>query len=193
MSEYTDYLIYRTDAVAVEVLRSEVAQLAGSGIIVSGAFPDGAASLEAVLKTPGPAWVAVLPPTSLKDMRADPLAWVYVLEDFASWRLEVRCAGTIDVFQFGTDDGYALGWSRENFAAPFVTDRVDPATIDRLAGCFQMQPEAMQPMLAYGKVWDFLTLAGAPSVQMLDQTIALYDLEEAEPGVRKVLFDWEVW
>ncbi len=191
MSEYTDYLIYRTEAQAVEELRAEVSRVAGMGVIVTGSFPDAAASLEAILKAPGPAWVAVLTTTPFEKLRADPLAWVYVLEDFASWRLEVRCGGKVDVFQFGTDDNYALGWFGENFSAPFVTETIDPGTIDRLAGCFQLSPEAMQPMLAYGKVWDFLTLAGAPSVQMLDQNISLYDLETAEPG--KVFFDWELW
>lgn len=193
MSEYTDYLIYRTDAQEVEVLRSEVALLAGSGIIVTDSVSDDAAALETLLKAPGPAWVAVLTPTPFKELRADPLAWVYVLEDFASWRLEMRCGGKVEVFQFGTDDNYALEWFGENFLAPFVTGAVEPATIDRLAGCFDVSPEALQPMLAYGKVWDFLTLTGAPSVQMLDQSIALYDLEDAEPSDRKVFFDWELW
>ena len=196
MSEYTDYLIYRTDAQEVEDLRSEVTRLAGSGIIITGPYPDGAMGLqvlEARLKEAGPAWVALLTPTAFEALPAEPLARVYVLEDFASWRLDVRCAGKVDVFQFGTDDNYALEWFGYNFSAPFVTGAVEPATIDRLAGCFALAPEALAPVLGYGKVWDFLTLTGAPSVQMLDQGIALYDLETADPALGKVVFDWELW
>lgn len=193
MSEYTDYLIYRTDAQEVEELRSEVAALAGSGIITIGAGPEGEVgpqAMEALLKQPGPAWVALLTPTAFEKLAAAPLARVYVLEDFASWRLDVRCGDKVDVFQFGTDDNYALEWFGYNFSAAFVTGAVEPATINRLAGCFAVAPEALGQVLGYGKVWDFLTLTGAPSVQMLDQGIALYDLETADPA--KVFFDWEL-
>ena len=191
MSEYTDYLIYRTDAVEVEALRSEVAGLVGSGIIVSGDEGSGGPdALASRLQVPGPAWVALMTPVAFEDLTADPLGRVFVLEDFASWRLDVRCGGKAEAFQFGGDDGYALGWFGENFGAPFVTDEVEPGTLDRLAGCLGVPSEKLGPVLAHEKVWDFLTLVGAPSVQMLDQSIALDDLG-AEPG--KVVFDWELW
>ncbi|MCU0827636.1 MAG: hypothetical protein MUE52_09570 [Tabrizicola sp.] len=194
MSEYTDYFIYRTDAQEVEELRSEVADLVRSGMIISGPYSDGtmgADALGAQLRQPGPAWVALLTPTAFDKLAATPVAQIYVLEDFASWRLDVRCENTVDVFQFGTDDNYALEWFGYNFSAPFVTGAIEPATLDRLAGCFAVPSEALGPVLAYGKVWDFLTLTGAPSVQMLDQSIALFDLEATAPA--KVVFDWELW
>jgi hypothetical protein len=196
MSEYTDYYIYRTDAQAVEELRVEIAAVAGAGIIVSELALDGETGPKALderLRKPGAAWVAVLTPTPFKALKADPVAQVFVLEDFASWRLDVRCQGEVDVFQFGTGDNYALEWFGANFSAPFVTGAIDPATIDRLAGCFALEPAALGPVLSYGEVWDFLTLVGAPSVQMMDQGIALYGLEGADPGAGKVFFDWELW
>jgi hypothetical protein len=196
MSEYTDYYIYQTEAQVVEELRMEVASLAGAGIIVSDLTIDGSTgpqALEARLKEPGATWVAVLTPAPFVALQADPFARVFVLEDFSSWRLDVRCEGKVDSFQFGTDDNYALEWFGANFSAPFVTGAIDPATTDRLARCFALSSEAIQPVLSYDKAWDFLTLVGAPSVQMMDQGIALYDLEATEPGKEKVFFDWELW
>jgi hypothetical protein len=196
MSEYTDYYIYQTEAQAVEELRMEVASLARTAIIVSDLTIDRASAaraLEARLKEPGATWVAVLTPKPLVALQADPFARVFVLEDFSSWRLDVRCEGKVDTFQFGTDDNYALEWFGANFSAPFVTWTINPATTDRLARCFALSSESIQPVLSYDKAWDFLTLVGAPSVQMLDQGIALYDLGPTEPGTEKVLFDWELW
>lgn len=193
MSEYTNYLIYQTTANTVAELRAEVAQKVGPAVVVltsdGGPYSEAEATTH-LARTPSPRWVGLLSGTDVTDQSVTGLGHVLVLEDFQSWQLQMQCPGGLEQLRFGGDDDYAKGWFEFNSGDTWMTDTLAPARMARLSTCFGLPETALKPVLAYGRVWDFLEALGAPSIQMLDQTLD-YSGMDLTTGPAAVLFPWE--
>ena len=196
MSEYTDYLIYRTEAATYEELRSEVAAVAGPGTVIYTSDDFAPGPTEGPLSSGGaPAWVALVADKGLDEIAAaaqGSVAQVFVLEDLASWRFTVKCPGATSVtLYFGGPDGYAHGWFRyTDQGYQGLTEVLPDATLSALSRCLAMPEARLAKGLRYGAVWTFLTDLGAPSIQMLDQGIGK-PLAPQTRGAPK--FAQEIW
>jgi hypothetical protein len=194
MSEYTDYLIYRTDAPTLAALQAEVAAEIGRAVIIPFA-PDQSAGDEAVARAifeqgPRPKWVALLAERPLEEMSSKAVAQITVLEDFASWRLALSCGGTVTTLRFGGADGYAAGWFAANLNEPAINASVAPETLAYVAACTGLSTDRAGQLLTYDRPWAFLDALGAPSIQMLDSQLAVTDWDDVgEPG--EAVFDWD--
>lgn len=194
MSEYTDYMIYQTTAVGLEALRTEVAALAPPGTAIFPLPAEGDEAAAAARLTGAPVWVALMSsatPASIAKAPGTKLVSIFVLEDFASWRLEAHCDGQRPLtLYFGGADGYADGWFTANqpdFAG--LTSALTTEQITRLEACFNLPAASLAPLLAYDRVWDFLAAIDAPSMQMADQSLMLDDF----PADLPIAFAWEIW
>jgi hypothetical protein len=196
MSEYTDYLIYRTEAATYEALRAEVAEVAGAGTVIYTSDDFAAATTQGPLPSGGqPAWVALVADKSLAEIATaakGPVARVLVLEDFASWQFTAECPGAKPVnLYFGGEDGYADGWFGYNDVTyTGLTASVPEATLTALSECLGMPKGSLSKGLRYDAVWTFLTDLGAPSIQMLDQGLAQPVISETGGATK---FAQEVW
>ncbi|MFN4193929.1 MAG: hypothetical protein ACK4FR_13435 [Tabrizicola sp.] len=197
MSEYTDYMIYQTSARGLEQLRAEVAALAPPGTVIyplttgTGDGPDAAAAR----LTGAPVWVALMSPelsAGFNPSRGGKLASIQVLEDFASWRIEARCGGQEPVVLYlGGPDGYAADWFGYNDPGfKSLTSALTSAEVTALQACFDLPAAELVPLMAYGRVWDFLTAIDAPSMQMADQGLIA---PEDFPDTLPIAFAWELW
>jgi hypothetical protein len=193
MSEYTDYLLYRTDAMTLAALQAEVTEGIGQAVIIpfsiDGAPVDEATAAKLMAEGPARKWVGLITDKLPSETRATAIAHFLVLEDFKSWRLNTVCDGKVTALQFGGDDGYGLGWFGANFDAAYLTATVPQETVDGLAACFGVPAASLTPVLAYDKPWEFLKLIGAPSIQVLDQQLAMI-LRDGEVPPDVASFDW---
>ncbi len=194
MSEYTDYLIYRTDAPTLAALQAEVAADVGRAVIIPFA-PDQSPGDETAARAmfedgPRPKWVALLAERPLEEMSSKAVAQITVLEDFASWRLALSCGGTVTTLRFGGADGCAAGWFAANLNEPAINMSVAPETLAYVAACIGLPTDRVASVLTFDKPWAFLDALGAPLIEMLDSQLAVTDWNNVGgPGV--AVFDWD--
>ncbi len=193
MSEYTDYLLYQSEAMTLQALQAEVTQNVGRAVIVpftiGGMVVTEAEAMDVITRAPARKWVALIADIHPADIKVQSAAHFLVLEDFKSWRLNAVCDGQEITLQFGGPDGYGLGWFGANFDAPFVTATIEDETLNQLAACFGTDAAKLAPVLAYDKPWAFLDVIGAPSVQMLDQQLAMIGWDR-DGGAAVASFEW---
>lgn len=197
MSEFTDYMIYQTSARGLEELRAEVAALAPPGTAIYPVTVETEQTPEAAAArlTGAPVWVALMSPElsgGFKPTGAEKLASVFVLEDFASWRIEARCGGQEPVTLYlGGPDGYARDWFGANDAGfKELPSALTSAEVTALQACFDLPAAELASLMAHDRVWDFLAAIDAPSMQMTDQGLIA---PEDFPDTLPIAFAWEVW
>ncbi len=197
MSEFTDYLIYHATSTTIAALRQEVMAVAGPATLIYPELPelDEAEAGRAFAAREGARWVALVTDTDPAQVARNSgrtVAQIFVLEDFASWRLTAYCPGQAPVTVYlGGEDGYAAGWFRANYRfEPPMRAEVAPRDVAPLAACFALEEQTVRDLVRYDGAWDFLTVLGAPVMQMADQGLirALGDKTGGEPR-----FGWEVW
>jgi hypothetical protein len=196
MSDYTDYLIYQTTATSPEALRAEIAAFAPPRTVIYPGFDESISPDDLAARLTGaPVWVALMSadaPSAIDPRPGSKHAAIFVLEDLASWRVDAQCGaqGPV-VLYFGGPDGYGEDWFGNN--DPRFQGLATSLTAERLTAlqaCFDLPAAELAPLLAHGRIWDFLRAVDAPAGQMADQGLVHAD---DFPADLPIAFAWELW
>jgi hypothetical protein len=180
MSQFTDYMQFRTEAKTLGKLRDQLVETVSTGEVPLYELPSGSldsfeaadAAWRALSK---PVWVMVLTNGSIDDLaKAGPAFHLLVEEDFYSWAIALRCEGqSWNLAVLHRPDMY-----REATTQYGGTVIWNPATMRNdalaMAKCLSVNVDDLTAAFVADGGQAFSALIGAHYEQMEDQSLSEY-------------------